>query len=121
MSVGGSLLEIARANIRRKGRLLTVTRGETSQGAGDGTTSSIYFLPQSLNQNSSHSPNWEGGVNAGEENAFDFVCAGDEDVVEKDLIGPFKSFYWRVENNNANPLDDSEPVLHNYTVREKKA
>lgn len=120
MSLGSSLLEIARANIKKHGRLLTVTRGPATQG-GTVATANIYFLAQSLNQGGSGNANWEANVNAGEENSYDFICAGDEDVIEKDLIGPVFGFYWRVPNNNANPLDDYEPVLHNFAVREKKA
>lgn len=117
---GSRLLEIARKNIRARGQLLTVTRPRTTQ-TGTDTTHTVYFLPQSLNQGSSGNFNQEAGFNLGEENAYDFVCAGDEDVQENDLIGPFFGFKWRVLNPNSNPLDTSAPVLHCYTVREKTA
>lgn len=114
---GTALQSIYSKRVQSAGQLLTVTRARTTQSGSD-TTSSIYFLPQPLNEKGAGNFNMEAGFNAGEENPYDFVAAGDSDVAENDKI-TYNGFKWRVLNTNAQVLGGVNVSLHCYAVREQ--
>jgi len=116
---GEALQSIFKTRIQSSGQSLTVTRPRTSQTSSD-TTSSVYFLPQPLNTTGAGNLNLEASLNAGEENPYDFVAAGDADVLENDKI-TYNGFKWRVFNVNAQMLAGVNVSLHCYAVREQAA
>lgn len=116
--MNGTALQTIFANrVQSAGQSLTVTRGPSAQG-GAATTSSVYFLPQPLNATGAGNLNLEAGLNAGEENPYDFVASGAASVIENDRI-TYNGFKWRVFNTNAQVLGGVAVSLHCYAVREQ--
>ncbi len=114
---GTALQTIFTNQVRNAGQSLTVTRRASTQ-TGTDTTSSIYFLPQPLNVTGAGNLNLEAGLNVGEDNPYDFVASGAEDVIENDKI-TYNGFKWRVFNVNAQVLSGVQVSLHCYAVREQ--
>lgn len=106
------------ATIKQRGQALTVSRGPTTQGGDDAATTTVYFLPQPLNVTGAGNLNLEAGLNAGEENPYDFVAGGSADVAENDRI-TYNGFKWRVLNTNPQVLSGVAVSLHCYAVREQ--
>ncbi len=112
---GSGLALVFKARIVASGQLLTITR--KSQADNTYSTRTAYFLPQPLNTQGGGNLNIEGGLNAGEDNPYDFVTAGDTDCTENDRI-TYNGFQWRVANTNPQVLSGTQVSLHCYAFRE---